>query len=293
MKKTESIPFLGIADPRNVGGPEPHFFCGRFEEELRRPPQRRALHRHHFHEVFLLLHGQGEYLCDFERHPFGPGRMIFVSPGQVHGWEASEEVRGVVLTFGPELWGKCGDSHFLHGLPFFFAPARESQIDLPASDLRLMARFMDELEGEFLRPIGRDPVILRARLEIILCEAARLVRGDDVESSGDIRRKLTRRFLLELEEHFREWHAAEKYARALNVTPRVLKAATVETLGKSVRQLKEERVALEARRALAHGTLTVAEIGFDLGFSDASHFSRFFRRRVGHGPREFREQSRG
>ena len=45
---------------------------------------------------------------------------------------------------------------------------------------------------------------------------------------------------------------------------------------------------LEARRALLYSNLSVAEIGYALGFADPGHFSRFFTRHAGQSPRAFR-----
>jgi AraC family transcriptional regulator, transcriptional activator of pobA len=49
-----------------------------------------------------------------------------------------------------------------------------------------------------------------------------------------------------------------------------------------------DRVLLEARRLLAYTAAPVAEVARDLGFDDPSYFSRFFARRAGQAPQDYR-----
>jgi len=53
-----------------------------------------------------------------------------------------------------------------------------------------------------------------------------------------------------------------------------------------------ERQLLEAKRLLFHANNSLKEIAFDLGFSDASYFNRFFKRETGVTPAEYRADIR-
>jgi AraC-like DNA-binding protein len=44
-----------------------------------------------------------------------------------------------------------------------------------------------------------------------------------------------------------------------------------------------------AARWLAHSDKPIAEIAFDLGYQDASNFTRAFRRQIGASPQAFRD----
>ncbi|VFS83347.1 L-rhamnose operon regulatory protein rhaS [Kluyvera cryocrescens] len=52
-----------------------------------------------------------------------------------------------------------------------------------------------------------------------------------------------------------------------------------------------QRLLLEAKRSLLYTSMTVSQISDYLGFSDATYFSRFFRRATGFSPRDFREKT--
>ncbi|WP_024562326.1 helix-turn-helix domain-containing protein, partial [Franconibacter helveticus] len=58
--------------------------------------------------------------------------------------------------------------------------------------------------------------------------------------------------------------------------------------GASALALMHQRLILEARRMLLYSTMTISQISEHLGFSDATYFSRFFRRQVGVAPKTFR-----
>lgn len=45
---------------------------------------------------------------------------------------------------------------------------------------------------------------------------------------------------------------------------------------------------IEARRDLVYTSLTIAQISFRLGFSDPAYFSRFFAKRAGLSPSDYR-----
>jgi AraC family transcriptional regulator, transcriptional activator of pobA len=57
-------------------------------------------------------------------------------------------------------------------------------------------------------------------------------------------------------------------------------------------ELIRARLLLEAKRLLLHSELTIAEIGYELGFEDPSYFSRFVRREIETSPVEFRNRIR-
>ncbi|MDO7744518.1 MAG: AraC family transcriptional regulator [Pedobacter sp.] len=58
----------------------------------------------------------------------------------------------------------------------------------------------------------------------------------------------------------------------------------------SISQLCHQLLLVESKRALYTGVLSVKEIAYQLGFSDQSYFSRFFRKHSGITPEQFRKQ---
>ena len=50
-----------------------------------------------------------------------------------------------------------------------------------------------------------------------------------------------------------------------------------------------ERILLEAKRLLVYSNKTADEIAKELGYKEAGHFSKFFKRNEGSSPKEFRK----
>jgi AraC-like DNA-binding protein len=80
------------------------------------------------------------------------------------------------------------------------------------------------------------------------------------------------------------------YAEKLNVSIKHLNKIVNATVGKSTSELIQERIVLEAKRLLVHGKFTNQEIAYELGFDDASYFSRVFKKNSGLSPSEFTKQ---
>ena len=75
----------------------------------------------------------------------------------------------------------------------------------------------------------------------------------------------------------------------MGITARRLQQAVAESVGKTPKQLIDDRLLLEAKRLLVYTNHSIKEIGFQLGFEEPTNFSRFFRKQAGHSPAEFRK----
>ena len=90
-----------------------------------------------------------------------------------------------------------------------------------------------------------------------------------------------------VERDFKTVRRVEDYAELLAYSPRTISRATIEAVGVGPKEFVDRRVLLEAKRLLAHSDLTAAQIGDELGFSDAANFGKFFRD-TGNSPIDFR-----
>jgi AraC-like DNA-binding protein len=321
---TSVVPLHGLADygPELVSGPQPSpFFVGRFEESIRVRPNRLALHRHDFYEVFWLS-GAGGYFSDFRHYALSGRTLVFVSPGEVHRWDAPPRVRlgvmGPSLTepslaksslTGPSLTGPMvaftqafydgadpPPSSLLHH-PFWFATETPPLLVLDDVDAARVDRVWELLVEEATPSSDRDDVA-RALLRSLFHLAGRAYRrrfqvdahtNEAPAGASGRTRPVMREFCLSMERHVRDHLSVTDYARLLGVTPDHLGVVALQAKGRTAGELIRARLLLEAKRLLVDTSLNVSEIAYGLGFKDPAYFSRFFRRLTGVAPGEFRE----
>ena len=101
------------------------------------------------------------------------------------------------------------------------------------------------------------------------------------------------RFREAVERDFTRTRRLADYARELGYSPRTLSRATQAAVGITAKEFIDRRVILEARRLLAYGDCTAAQVARDLGFASATNFSKFFRQRSGSAPLAFRAAAGG
>ncbi len=82
------------------------------------------------------------------------------------------------------------------------------------------------------------------------------------------------------------------YAHQLNITPNHLNKSVKNATGKNAITLLNETSILQARLLLTQTDKSIGEIAFELGFEDASYFSRFFRKSTGKSPLQYKKLHR-
>jgi hypothetical protein len=59
-------------------------------------------------------------LIDFNAYPIEPFTLYFLSPGQVHEWQFTEEVLGYIIAFTNELFSSSLEGKNILSLPYFY-----------------------------------------------------------------------------------------------------------------------------------------------------------------------------
>ena len=238
-----------------------------------------APHRHEqFFQVLYLTAGRAEMVLDGDSHVLLPECVAVVPAGVVHGYQFSADVRGMVVTLMErDLEGL--------GLPRPGAMViRQGTADV--------ALTLGRLAAEADRPGSGHDVALRAHLSLLVVT---LLRAAPEQANADAPARagqLVAAFRDQVEQRFRQTRRVADYAGAVGVSHTHLNRLCRQVLGRSALAVIEERIALEARRLLLFSTLSIKQIGAELGYEDPGYFSRFITRMFGLAPAALREQMR-
>ena len=249
-------------------------------------------HRHDFFEVLYLTKGSGYHIIDSSYYAIDPPCVFFMSPGQAHKIEYSNDIGGYLFIFSAEffLFDKNNQNRLLE-FPFFF----NIQQDNPPLQLH------DETDCEFLRQLfvkGIDEVgrknggnidLLRSILDTILNYTAQLYPMEKNVTTGK-GHLLVKRFFQLVEEKYQKNLSVNQYAEMLAITPNHLTQTLKQLTGRTSNEIIQTKQMLEIKRLLVHTNLTVTQISDQLHFADQSYFTKFFKKQIGVTPIQFRSQ---
>lgn len=245
-----------------------------------------------FHHLVTLSDGALRHAVDFTGHALEPGSWLWVRPGQVQQWGDLAHAEGTLILFRPDFLDPATSAAARVEDPH--APVLLRPLPGDAAALRLAA---DHLTAEF-RALGQLPLevhtaALRHLLAVLVLRLAHLtapVGGPVPVPEADA---TYLRFRDAVERDFARTRRVEDYAGALGYSARTLSRATLAFAGVGAKEFVDRRVVLEAKRLLAHSDQTAARIADRLGFSSATHFSKYFHQRTGQTPIAFRDTVRG
>ena len=241
---------------------------------------------HELSHIFHLSSGAGVMRAEERAYAFAAPCALLVPAGVAHGFQFQPETQGQVLTISHPylqelaLRERCFTSLF----------------DSPAA-LALSPGTLDAAIGALSRELvwiaAGHGAAVEAHLVCILVACTRALEHAHMvgDAAGPGRQAtVVARFREAIERHYREGLPLARYTAMLGVSEKQLRVACRKCAHQPPSRMIEQRILLEAKRALLYSNMTVAEAAYYLGFDDPAYFSRFFVKATGKSPRAFRKE---
>lgn len=292
MQKRELIPTYKL---HSFSSPEKR--SGQFQVEIfdaNRHFQVEYPHRHDFFELLFIEKGSGIHTIDGNSYNIEPPCLFFLSPGQAHKLEISDDIEGYIYIFTSDFYliNRINQNRLIE-FPFFFDINQNNPPLL--FDSSEGSRFIKLMFQEAVKRVGAPDEstidMLRVLLDAILVECASLYPTDVSVANSGKGAVLVKRLFNLIEENYLKNYSINEYAAILNVTPGHLTQTVKLLTGKRTSEVLRSKQILEAKRLLIYSELSITEISDSLNFADQSYFSKFFKKEVGVVPSVFRDKS--
>ncbi|CAH1651309.1 AraC family transcriptional regulator [Chelatococcus asaccharovorans] len=245
-----------------------------------------APHRHEqLFQILQITAGIARATIDGATYDLSGPAVIVVPALTVHGYLFSRDVEGVVLTLMErDVLGVGRAVSEITAQPRVLTGGGLAEVN------RAIAALIAEADRRDMGHGLAMPALISLLLVALL--RARRMSDDRAGSRHDraVRHALAFRALVD--SRFRATRAIGDYADALGISPTHLNRISRQILGVSALQLIERRIALEARRQMLFSSLTIRQIGAELGYDDPAYFTRFLTRMLGMAPSRYRQTAR-
>ncbi|GAB4467827.1 MAG: helix-turn-helix domain-containing protein [Thermoflexibacter sp.] len=244
-------------------------------------------HTHTFYMFMIVNQGNGKHIIDFVEYPIFPLATFFLTPGQVHSWELSQDIDGYAIFFEANFFIQQYQNR-LYEYPFF-----HSNYHTPFLALEKEATFIQTMIGYqydcYLDKIPQKQEILFSFLHIILETLSHRYYQQLPKQVSSHSLSKIRQFENLLNQHFQDKKEVSEYADIMHISSNYLNVLCKSNTGKTASQFIQERIITEAKRLLVHSSLSIKEIAFHLGFEDYAYFSRFFKKHTHTTAENFRK----
>lgn len=249
-------------------------------------------HKHNYYTVIWPTGATGRHIIDFREYPIRRDHIFFVSPGQVHQIITDQGPTGFVILFSPEFLEKNSiRKDFISDLNLFRQSDETPPLPVSPEKAATLKYFTDRMREAFHNQYDMHLEAIGAYLKLFLieCNSHCNLPVETNTQSIETGKTLIRNFRELVEKNFPRWHQVQDYASALFVTPSYLNDVMRTAMDIPAKEFIRNKLILEAKRMAVFTEKSSKEIGFELGFEDPSHFSKFFRKNTGLSFQAFRK----
>lgn len=274
----------------------PHYkedvVCFRSEYKDRSYPENERYFNRELYMIFIL-EGRSEILLNGEFIAIETNMLL------IHGANyltdhlySSPDIKFITLSISESM--RTDDSYLTQITAMLLATMRQNKqytIQLTEYEAQIIRRELEEL----MHLLNIEHHFLFRRIQA-LCNALFLDIADFLSRKTVIKKQISHKDNVIQEFHalvtrnFREEHFVGFYADQLAISEQYLARIVRAGTGKSINNIINELLIMEARTMLSSTKYTITEIASKLGFSDAASFCKFFKRNMDQTPLNFRRK---
>jgi AraC-like DNA-binding protein len=252
-----------------------------FRKEVRKT----APHKHNnYFEIIYLSNGNGFHTIDSRKFPVLPPVVFFVRKEQTHHFDLEMEPDGFVAIIKKTFIEKSLDNELK-----LLLTQLSSQNCIFLSESQTIEHIFQLLVHENSVKSNHSFHIIEGLLKALLAKMLEVAKP--TLRSSTTKSDLFQSFHELLQADAVVKNSVQHYADLLNTSPQNLNAACRKAVNQSATEVLAEFIISEAKRLLLYTNNTVSQIAFSLGFIDASHFVKYFKRVTGLTPQTFRLSS--
>ena len=231
------------------------------------------------------------------KYDFDDGTVICLAPGKtigVHRMPGGPVPVAIGLMFHPDLLHGTALAKKMKQFTFFSYTSNEA-LHLSSDECAVIQNYMDNINRELEHPVDKfSRQLFVSNIEVLLNYCMRFYEHQFVT-----RRELNNDVLARFEQLLNEYwdsgeakiyglptvkYFADKICLSPNYFGDLIKTAT----GKSAQERIQSKIIEMSKEAILNPRLNTKQIANMLGFQYPQHFLRFFKKRVGCTPKEFK-----
>lgn len=218
--------------------------------------------------------------------------LVFQSPGLLYSFYRDNSAKGYLIYFKKNCLS-------------FFKPAIETEFPFfnilhtnffkfnHAKFLEFFPLF-EEVFNSYESVSGQQHKIASIKLIALLYQLNEYTNAFTQWQEGftSPQQLLLQKFIQLVNTYYIEKRTIEEYADLLNITANHLSQTIKAVSGKNALSFLNERIIEEAKSFIQYTNYDIAEIAYQLNFSDPANFGKFFKKHVGITPMEFRKSDK-
>ena len=239
---------------------------------------------HDFAEIGVILKGEGRFFADGQEYPVEEGTLLIFNPGVCHRSVPNGTTTEFYTAFTNVQYKGCGNNCI--PLP----PKGGMAVKMPEKMKKQVFSICRSMEAELKNPQCGQYFMMKAYLIQMLCLISRSEETEEAAGKRSVFRTAGKKYVVEqveryLEEHYREKISLSRIASNMYLSSfyisKIFKSETGDTPINYLISIRMEK----AREILeADPEISVQKVADAVGYDDAYHFSRLFKKYYGISP---------
>ena len=213
--------------------------------------------------------------------------LFFQAPNQVLSWVRGKKQNGYIIYFKEEFvlpYTKTlrADFTLFNFLEVSYLPVNESQI-------KSLKTYFKQILSIFSGKHDYRQQLLRSLLFVLLYECESIYNyAKSTTAAPSVHQLLAFHYQCYIQQYYIYKKTVAEYGRLLKISPGHLNEVVKKLTGKTALQLLNKHIIIEAKNLIIYTQTDIAEIAYQLGYNEPTHFGRFFKRETGFSPEQFR-----
>jgi AraC family transcriptional activator of pobA len=216
--------------------------------------------------------------------------MVFQSPGHLYSFHRDNSAHGYLIYFKAECFSFFRPE-FEKEFPFFNV-LQTNFFKLNQAKFIEFAPHFEEIFAAYEKPGSNQYQVASMKLLALLYQMKEFTLAFNQWEQGftSPQQLLLQKFLALVNNYYIEKRTVEEFAELLNITPHHLSQSVKSASGNNALSFINDRIMTEAKTLINFTNYGIAEIAYQLNFSDPANFGKFFKKHAGITPMEFRKK---